>query len=243
MFPKHPTNQQGFSVLLAIMIMSSLTIMTIAAADVVLRVSKSSRNIGQSEVAHFAAESAVEKALYYIEKADPRTLIIPDGGSGVLEEVSGVTWSRQITENNSVSPQCISFSGFQLGCITSSGEITSSSPLILTLENGSSFQLEFNFTGLTLSTSINITCSKSATVILQNLDGQTSQSCPDPVNDLDIADGIIKIRNEFTGPSPNTITLTPNDGNLPVGIIVIGTGVYQDQVRILEIERTNWQIY
>lgn len=246
--PQNKYNSRpGFSILLAILIMSSLTIMTIAMSDIVLRVGRTSKKIGQSEIAYYAAETAVEKALYYIEKSEPRTIIIPGGGSGNLVNITDASWTRIVSEDTDLTIECGEGEG-QLHsdeegvCVDSAGDITASNPLQVQLNPGSSFQLDLDFQGLSLPNNLPISWSGTGKLIaLGNVNGQNIYSSSETLHNLDTERYIIRLVNE--GSVLLTFQLTPAGGNLPIGILVIGTGIYQDQERVLEVERSNWQIY
>ena len=62
------------SLLLVVTIMGGLLFVTSAAANLIWTVSKSSRSIGESENAYFAALAAVERALYEYEKGSGSVL-------------------------------------------------------------------------------------------------------------------------------------------------------------------------
>ena len=87
-------DQRGISILLAVLILSSLTIMVLAVSDVVLRVGRSSRQIGHSEIAYYTAEAGIENALYQIEKN--QTVVGLDNGTGSLSDISDANWSLEL---------------------------------------------------------------------------------------------------------------------------------------------------
>lgn len=69
------SNQAGIALILAVLILANLFIITVIVADVILRVGRSSQQIGESEIAYFAAESAIEEATYQIEKNKTAALL------------------------------------------------------------------------------------------------------------------------------------------------------------------------
>lgn len=235
---------KGISLILTILILSSLTVVTFAISDIVLRTGQSARKIGHSEIAYYAAETAVEKALYEIEKQ--KTIRGLDGQIDNLEEITDANWSLSITPLINLTAQCITVGGQEKGCITSSGNITTSNPLTINLNSGSSFQLDLNFQDLLnlepgLVENLQISCGNNGEVITLGTNGQTPATpCNSPINlnNLDSNLYIIRLVNE------DNFTLKPlGQKNLPIGISVVGTGNYKDQTRILEMERQNWQIY
>ncbi len=62
------SNQHGIALILSVLILANLLMITFVVTDVVLRIGKTSRQISESEIAYLAAESAIEKAIYEIEK-------------------------------------------------------------------------------------------------------------------------------------------------------------------------------
>ena len=207
-------NQSGFSLLLSVLIMSSLTIMTLAVSDVVFRVGLSSRKIGQSEVAYYSAETAIEKALYQIER--DKSIFGLDGQNGSLADIDNALWSSNVSEI-----------------------LAPIDPYTVNLNEGESFQLDFDFNGLTIPSSLDINCSQSARVVILSNDGQTTQNCP--LAALDVSGVILRVINEYAG--TNSISFSADGGSLPLGIQVTGIGTYQNQKRVIEVERKNWQIY
>jgi len=207
-------NQEGISVLLSVLLVASLTVMTLAMSDIVMRVARGSRQTGESEVAYYAAESAAERGIYSVESTRSLTMS-PDNGE--LEEIDGVTWAA----------------GFNT--------VASSSPIFVSLLDDESFQLEFNFSGLNpAAPTVDIACSGAATVITLSGTTQTSYSCP--VSDVDLTDSVLRVTNDEAGINVVTIT-SEGGGDIPVGILITGTGNYKNEQRVIESERKNWQIY
>ncbi len=59
--PCQLNNQQGIALILAVLILANLFIIAFIVSDIVIRIGKSSHQIGYSEIAYLAAETAVEK--------------------------------------------------------------------------------------------------------------------------------------------------------------------------------------
>lgn len=96
-FKKQLYNNSGIALVLAIIILANLMMITLIVTDVILRIGKSSQQIGEGEVAYYAAETATEEAMYQIEKnktvVDLGGLYEPSEGS--LSSSNG-WWQRYI---------------------------------------------------------------------------------------------------------------------------------------------------
>jgi len=245
MFQLNKKDQNGFSVLLAILIMTSLIITTFALSDVVLRVGRSSRQIGQSEIAYYAAETAVEKALYQIEQN--KTVAGLDGETGVLTE-TGAEWEREVKPITSLTVKCGEgglHSDEQGICVGTVGNIDNGNSLRVQLNSGSSFQLDLNFQAMAYPDNLQVNWTdpegKCKLVVLGN-DGHYSHFSSQMLYDLGSNLYTLRLVNDSS--SMVTFELVPATGaSLPIGIKVTGIGKYKGQKRILEVERHNWQIY
>ncbi len=247
MFQLNKKDQNGFSVLLAILIMTSLIITTFALSDVVLRVGRSSRQIGQSEIAYYAAETAVEKALYQIEQN--RTVAGLDGETGVLAE-TGADWEREVKPITSLTIKCGEGEGElhsdeQGICVGVAGDIDDSNPLRVQLNSGSSFQLDLNFQAMAYPDNLQVNWTDpegKCKLVVSGNDGHYSYSSSQKLYDLGSNLYTLRLVNDSS--SMVTFELVPATGaSLPIGIKVTGIGKYKGQKRILEVERHNWQIY
>jgi len=238
-------DEHGISVLMSIIILSSLMIMTITISDIVLRVGRGSRQIGYSEIAYYAAETAVERGLYEIEKNRETTNLnsLNQTWEEDLED-SGGSWTRGVSLITNLTTECGSIVGQEGICVDVAGDITVSNPLKVQLDSGSSFQLDLNFLGMDFPNDFSIDWTGTARVVVldNNTDTQTTeQVSPVTLDNLDTNLYLIRIINDNA--SQTTFTLLPAGDELPIGILMTGTGIYQDEQRVLEIERTNWQIY
>jgi len=230
-------NQQGISVLLAIMILSSLMILTIAISDIVLRVGRSTEQIGQSEKAYFAAETAVEKALYEIEKNN--TISNLDVAMPQTLAQSKASWTRVVAQNNTLSILCSSIVGEPGICVNSSGAITNSNPLHAHLLAGKSFQIDLNFSGMSLPSTLSIAWSGSGKVIASSATGQSVYtSSPVSLSNLNSYLRVVNTDNHLID-----FELKPSTGSFAASIMVTGTGMLSSEKRILQVEKKIWQIY
>ncbi|MFH1610919.1 MAG: hypothetical protein ABIA91_03460 [Patescibacteria group bacterium] len=217
-------NQQGVTVFIALLILSSMVVLAMAISDLVLRTSQSSKKIGLSEIAYHAAETCVEEALYQIEKTFDVTGL--DGSTGSLDEISDATWSL------SLEPVYLD------------------SPYEITLDVGETYQLELNFQDddddLNYPNSITFNWTGGPTrakgVTLANDGTQESHTTPFSINNLPTDLYIVRVDNIWT--SAITINLLAGvSENTPIGITLTCTGEYKGQRRILDVQRTNWQIF
>jgi len=230
-------DKQGVSVLLAIMILSSLMILTIAMSDIVLRVGRSTNQIGQSEKAYFAAETAVEKAIYEIEKNN--TIANLDVSTPQTLTTSKASWTRTVSQNNTLIILCSQIINQQGVCVNNSGGITTTNPLHAHLSEDKSLQIDFNFSGLSLPNNITITWSGNGEVIASNTTGQTSyNTSPVVLSNLNSYARIINKDNHLID-----FELKPGNSNFPISILITGTGILGTEKRILQVEKKLWQIY
>lgn len=163
-------NKKGIALVLSVLILSNLLMITLVVSDVILRISRASREIRDSEIAYLAAESAVEKAVYSIEKGHDATGlgIASAPTTGSLGSTSG-SWRRYIApiftldltcfnsiSHESIFPVASSLSGLSsvLGssfpstsCLFArnfdGGPLTSTDWLTVMLAPGDSFELEY----------------------------------------------------------------------------------------------------
>lgn len=212
-------NQAGISVLLAIIVLTSLMVMTVAVFDLVFRAGKSSQEIGQSEVAYYAAETAVEKALYEIEYN--RNVSGLDNVSDSLDTVSGASWERALEP------------------------VVAANPWQVDIAPGESFQLELDFEDVSnvLNYPSSLTVNWTGNLKVVVFDKNNNQSVETSLFTLNnLATNLYTIRVVNESGAMATLILS-SSGDLPMGIRLTGTGSYQGEERVVEVERTNWQIY
>ncbi|HPA25163.1 MAG TPA: hypothetical protein PLK76_00085 [bacterium] len=237
---KIKNNQQGFSLLLTVLILASLMILTLTISDVVLRVGKSAESIGNSEVAYFAAETAVERALFQIEKnysmAD-LTVSTPQNMS-----TTNATWTRTVVQNNAFDVSCADLGNNEGLCINNPGIISASNPLIVKLNSGSSFQIDLRYSAMETPNNLKIEWSGgTAKVIGVNNDGvQTVSTTPGMDHEVEKN---YRIVNTTAGSGLMVFELKPSATNLATSITVTGIGNYKNSQRVLEVEKKVWQIY
>jgi len=233
-------NQSGITIFISVLVLASVIILALAISDLVLRTSRSSKKIGLSEVAYYAAESSIEKALYQIEK---NRTISGLSSSGNLSEITAATWDRTVSLITSYATDCDTLGSNEGICVETAGTINSSNTLHAKLDAGSSFQLDLDFTGMALPNNLQVSWSGSGKVVAYGSGGQlTDNNSPTNLNDLDANLYVFRIDNEDT--SLIDFEIAPSSGaDLPIGFNLTATGDYQDQQRVIETIRNNWQIY
>ncbi|NMC51607.1 hypothetical protein GYA54_02680 [Candidatus Kuenenbacteria bacterium] len=161
------SNQGGIALVLTVLILANLLMITFIVADVILRIGKTSRAIGESESAYFAAESAMEKAIYKIEKERDGSELGTEGtpASGFLDN-NIISWKSYLKpikklgsvicfDNSnitsvftygSVADVTDSSKGGNKNCIyteTLNSDIVKNNPLKVRLQPGRSFEIDF----------------------------------------------------------------------------------------------------
>lgn len=230
--------QRGVTVLIAIVILASIIILVTAVSDLVVRSSQTAQDIGFSEVAYYAADTAIEKALYVIEREHSALNLAATNIS--LADVSGATWSRQVTALTQTNVACAS---------VTSGLCVNGDQLTVKLAVDKSFQLDLDFSGLDYSTAINFrqNFGVPAALVVLGKDGaqNTFELGPGVEKIIELSNtAFVRLINQDTTSSIE-IQLSPSggSGNIPIGIIVQSTGIYQDQQRQIRMQRLNWQVY
>jgi hypothetical protein len=242
-------NQKGVTILISILILSSVIILALGVADIVARSSRSSRNIGTSEVAYFAAEMGVEKALYSIERR--RSVLSQDlPAAGSLTDISGASWNREITPNYTSGIDCNS-SDWEDEVITSGLCVENNGQLNVRLSTANpTFQLEMDFAGFGLPEVLHFNGltnnNASSTIWQQETNGDITQTTETP-NNINLNNKPTSIRiDKKAGSSPLDFSINPTGSsgvNIPLSFIIRVTGKYLDQERRVQLERKNWQIY
>ncbi|OGG92197.1 hypothetical protein A3H03_02610 [Candidatus Kuenenbacteria bacterium RIFCSPLOWO2_12_FULL_42_13] len=156
--------QEGIALVLSVLVLSNLLMITFIVTDVILRIGKTSREIGESEAAYFAAETAIEQAVYKIEKerdgSEIGTAVPPD--IGFLNDFKA-TWRRYLSPINTTPIICVDdnnvsyiyttvadvsdpLKGGNKSCLytATAGNITKGNPLKVKLRGTKSFEINFN---------------------------------------------------------------------------------------------------
>lgn len=91
-------NQKGVILLLTLLILSSILVVTLGAADLVLAGLKMNRLTGYSSLAFFASEAGLERALWEARK---NNLVLPDENKSNIFNCPGVPPSCPLDNNSS----------------------------------------------------------------------------------------------------------------------------------------------
>ena len=256
---------------MSVLILTNLFMITFVVTDVILRIGKSSQQIGESEIAYLAAESAIEQAIYQIEKEQDAAGLEP---AGDLMNVNG-SWVRSVISINSMVPTCfdsqnkISFPSdpdteSDKSCVyaqdLSQNPIDQSNPLQVRLKPGKSFEINFNISvpansGLggtdfyPNAIYIDWPVSDSSLIIL-TAGSQTAYNTggvriPSSGQMDDSPNYRLRLTNNDT--VDVVYSLAPNNADelFPLGISVTATGYYNidKKERVIVIDRRNWEIY
>jgi len=178
-------NQNGLALILVVLVLANLFIITLIVTDIVLRIGRSSYQIGQSEVAYLAAETAIEETIYAIEATRSTnslgTIDYPASNDLTYSDgTENATWSRYVSTATSTLITCVSSSQIfsyptnpnsgeasNSSCIyaedkytnqVNTGSITNSNPLKIRLKPAASFQLDLDFLGVSYPSQINVDC-------------------------------------------------------------------------------------
>ncbi len=239
------SNQEGIALLLTIVVLAAILGLAVSVSTVVMRVIQSNRSIGVSEIAFYAAEAAAELVVYDIEVNGKRLDII-DVVDEPLDTISGATWSSGVSVQTTV-PSICSSSKPKVVCGDSS-TVTSANPLSVTLQDGQTFQFDFDLIGAVYPNTVQISWSGGGTRvdIMDGSDLSAETSSPvtfPPTGTINPNDGD-RFRIVNSSGSEITYTITPSSGQaLPLGIKITTKGRFSESERIVELTRPSWIIY
>lgn len=233
-------SRSGISLLLTVTMMGGLLFITSATASMIWTVSKTSRSIGDSEQAYFAALTAVEEALYKYEK---------DGMAlDELQETQphAILGNAFYTTDATVDTYIPSYANY-FSVDEETQPISNSNSLFVTIPSGKTFYISMAIPGVTYPTQVRFTNETSNDVEITSFANgiQSDQTLTYNGQDHQLnvpANGSkIKIKN-LTGNNAQ-IEIRPTGGTLPIGIIITGTGTYRNTVRKIEVAKPAWVIY
>lgn len=105
---KFKKQEKGIALVLSVLVLANLFVITIIVTDVILRIGRTSRQISESEVAYFSAETAVEDAIYEIEQnQNGATLGSYDQRSYGYMDFTDGRWERYIEPIVSTRTICV----------------------------------------------------------------------------------------------------------------------------------------
>lgn len=236
-------NNSALSLILTLLIISSILTGTVLVGDIIIRHSRTVKGTEISEIAYFAAETAVEKAAYQVLKnyADIFTCAI----SGTFSGTASYSLSS-ISITASANPWPVTLSAgqsFQLDLDINTSDTTPRYPTGLVITKGSQ-----------PSDLIVYECSTSVGSAVCTSGGapRTPGTCTqnfsvefgNPIT-ISAPTNYYKIRINNNGTANETYTLTPSGGSntLPTGIDISATGTYSDYERKLKTNFPKWQIF
>jgi len=216
---KQPINQQGFSLILVMLVLGGILVVSLIVSSVVLRSSRSISKVSNSEKAYYAAETAAEKVLYVINKKH--------------EDIGSFRLSRKLDSGAEYKLESIEQIVFDEKDIE--------------LEKGQSYQLDLDLEGadypeeLTISGEgklIFLEIKKSnlspENQIIEDFEGEQT------VKFGDWSTYYYKLRIFNNTDTDQSYTLS---GKLITGAIIKTKGSYQGTERVLETKDLKWQIY
>ena len=244
--------EEGFSLLMTLLILSTLMIVSSTIASVVFRVGSFSKSIGTSEIAFLAAETAIERALYQFENGGASIAGLATTGN--LVGISGAGWTTSAWA--STTPP---LSNSAITATSATSPVSSTNPLQITLQPGQAFELDLSLVGIAYPITLNYTwpggASQQAKIIWNSTNGQASTTEEISSNVLVPPSGQgqlnpsqnwqVKIINENSPGGENiTFPLTPAVGeDLPMRAVISATGLSQDQAREIQVHRPMWLVY
>lgn len=236
--------REGITLLLSLTMLGGLVLITASAANLVITVSRSSRTIGNSEIAYFAAEAAVERALLEFEK-NGASLGALTTGSLTLPSNPAATYTTSATMELFVPPD-----DTLLDASDPTQSIQSSNPLLITLAPNKTFFLDFATNGSTYSSNLNLDIpnGKPATVIIFESNTQTKTNYLGTGSSIVIANNLAAVNNarltiKNTDTTASVFEIKPSTPDLPLGVLITGIGSYRGTERRIEVFRPNYVFY
>ncbi len=242
---KFQKNENGIALLLTVVILTAVLGLVISVSTVVMRIIKSNKAIGVSEIAFYAAEAATELVIYDIE-VNGRGLDIIDVANEPMDTIPGATWSSQVRAQTAVPSLC---GADEPKAVCGNGTtVTSANPLLVTLSDGQAFQLELNLVGATYPDTVSISWNGGSTEVnlMSGSDISTENSSPvtfPSTGTIDPSSGD-RFRIINNSGASQTYTITPSSGSpLPLGLKITATGRFSESERVIELTRPSWIIY
>ena len=228
--------------------LGGLVLVTGAATDLVISVSRSSRSIGDSEIAYFAAETAVERALLAFEKQGA-SLGALNTASTPLPGNSAANYTTSATMETKAPPDDTRLQAEN----DASAPLSTSNRLMVLLPQGKTFYFDLATNGAMYPTNMEIDFANGmpATAIVYASGAQsttayagTGGNSKVTVPTLGYTSGTrVKVQNTSSSASANPITIKPTGGDLPIGVLITGVGRYRGVERRIEVFRPNYVIY
>ncbi|OGL85589.1 hypothetical protein A3J36_03205 [Candidatus Uhrbacteria bacterium RIFCSPLOWO2_02_FULL_54_37] len=244
-------SRKGITLLMTMSLMGGLVLVAGAAADLVITVSRSSRSIGESEIAYFAAETAVERALLAFEKQGA-TLGALNAGATPLPGNAAATYTTSAAVETRAPKD-----DTRLSVPQANDPISSANQLTVTLAPGQRLYLDFAIdladSGASYPGTVRIDFpnGRATESIVYSAGAQnetayagTGGNNQITVNNPGAAAGTkIKIGSASSNAANASYTIRPNGGDLPIGVVITGVGRYRGAERRIEVFRPNYIIY
>ncbi|MBL7054001.1 hypothetical protein ISS06_02260 [Patescibacteria group bacterium] len=236
----NPNNNQGLSLILTLLIISSILTGTLLVGDVIIRHSQVVKGTEISEMAYFASESAIEKAAFDVMEN--------------YVDISAYSLSDSLTNESEyeidVGEVVIDDSNPSSGDVISAGH-----PWEITLAPNESFSLDMDINGAIYPTSIDIDKSGSVASdlliyectslgtprICSAVSSQTFQVSFPYTLTVDSANKYYKIRINNIGAGSEIYSIEPANNSLPIGVVINATGIYTGYERIISANFPKWQ--
>lgn len=250
-FLKKDKQEEGFAVLLSVLVLASITGLVISVFNVSFRITKSNQSIINSEKAFFAAETAAEITIYDIVKNN-RGLDLPDLVGQALGGNPGATWGRRVSLAT-LTPGLCSAPQPKPVCSDADGSISTTNDLSITLEDGESFQLDMDIVDpgnpSNYPANVRILGVTAGSRVIVSGNGQqevkTSQTFIVPETDVidPNLDYRFRIINESGSQQTYTITPLGSSVDFPLGLNISTVGIYQGTERRVDVTNPAWLIF
>lgn len=249
------SQQSGISLILSIVILMAIFGLVIVVADVAFDIRATNKAIGSSEIALFAAESAAELTIYEIEKNQASIDLTPIADQTITLPSGNVAyWNREVKLATSTPGLCNPADPTitpSPACTANLGVVNTSNPLLVTLRNTQSFQLDLDIKNATSTypVHVNIDIGAGGSRLIVSGEGTqttyTSGNITVPVAGVLEPEDDYKIRiiNESGATRTYTISTQNNVDELPLGLQIRTFGRYLDTERDIVLIRPAWLIY
>ena len=243
--PIKQSDNSALSLILTLLIISSILTGAVLVGDILIRHSQIIKGTEISEIAYFAAESAMEKAEYGVLKN--------------YEDISTYTLTGTLTDTD-VSYALVSVDADAScpnpdGIECDSGDISGSNTWLIRLESNQSFQLNLDIKGAVYPATLTIyrTGTSPSDLLIYECTAQDSPpgcsstasqvfkvSFPYVKSGISVPTNYYKIRINNLGDSYERYTLVPS-GVLPIGLDISVKGIYSGYERKIKNNFPKWQ--
>lgn len=244
--------RKGITLLLTMSMLGGLVLVAGAAANLIITVTRSSRSIGDSEIAYFAAETAVEKALLKFEKQSAALGALNTSDATLLSNPAAHYTTSAAVETHAPKDDT------RLSVPQADNPISDTNQLTITLIPGQRLYMDLSLDLTSTSFSypnniqINFPANRVTNAITysggaqEKIDyaGSGTNFSQVTVGSLGVTNKPrLKIESATANTANAAYTITPSGGNLPIGVIITGVGRYHGVERRIEVFRPNYIIY